>query len=295
MRDTSIITKRIAWLAAAVFVVGCSTAPPPAEQVASAPSLVGPAGFQGPAGPAGPQGPVGATGAPGYVASGARGITGMAGPAGVQGPVGATGAQGTSMVGAAGPSGAVGPAGAQGVAGGEGSRGPTLVGPVGSIGSSGVAGVQGASGQMGNRGDVTVGNAGEAGPSGAAGAQGPMGATGAQGPAGIVGHWTKYREFTFNADQAALQPSDMTMVNEIAGYMAQNPSLHIGIDGFTNPDGGAPNNQSLNNRRVEAVQNALITAGVPASKIQEGAFGNPQLRRDGRVEVLIATGGSPTA
>jgi len=148
---------------------------------------------------------------------------------------------------------------------------------------------------MGNRGNVMIGSAGETGPSGAAGAQGPMGATGAQGPAGIVAHWTKYREFTFNADQADLQPSELTMVNEIAGYMAQNPSLQIGIDGFTNPDGGASNNQDLNNRRVEAVQNALINAGVPASKIQNGAFGNPQLRRDGRVEVLIATAGSPTA
>jgi OmpA-OmpF porin, OOP family len=77
--------------------------------------------------------------------------------------------------------------------------------------------------------------------------------------------------------------------------MAQNPSLEIGIDGSTNPEGGASTNQDLNNRRIEAVQNALINAGVPASKIQDGAFGDPQLRRDGRVEVLIATASSPPA
>jgi outer membrane protein OmpA-like peptidoglycan-associated protein len=85
------------------------------------------------------------------------------------------------------------------------------------------------------------------------------------------------------------------MVNEIAGYMAHNPSLEIGIDGSTNPSGGAPTNQDLNKRRVAAVHNALINAGVPASKIQAGTFGDPQLRRDGRVEVLITTGTSPTA
>jgi outer membrane protein OmpA-like peptidoglycan-associated protein len=137
---------------------------------------------------------------------------------------------------------------------------------------------------------MMVGNAGAMGPSGGAGAQGPIGPTGAQGPAGVVGHWTAYRDFTFYTDRTDLQPSDVTMANEIAGYMAHNPSLQIGIDGSTNPSGGASTDQDLNNRRVEAVHNALINAGVPASKIQTGAFGDPQLRRDGRVEVLIATG-----
>jgi outer membrane protein OmpA-like peptidoglycan-associated protein len=37
------------------------------------------------------------------------------------------------------------------------------------------------------------------------------------------------------------------------------------------------------------VRDALIQAGVPASKIQAGAFGDTQLARDRRVEVLIRT------
>jgi outer membrane protein OmpA-like peptidoglycan-associated protein len=101
--------------------------------------------------------------------------------------------------------------------------------------------------------------------------------------------------FSFYGDQTDLQPSDVTMVNEIAGYMAQNPSLQIGIDGSTAPNGIAPTNQNLNDRRVDALHNALLAAGVPASKMQTGAFGDPQLRRDGRVEVLISTGSSSTA
>jgi outer membrane protein OmpA-like peptidoglycan-associated protein len=36
-----------------------------------------------------------------------------------------------------------------------------------------------------------------------------------------------------------------------------------------------PTKQSLNDRRVDAVHNAMIKAGVPASKIQTGAFGDP--------------------
>ncbi|HVB80869.1 MAG TPA: OmpA family protein [Candidatus Binataceae bacterium] len=140
-----------------------------------------------------------------------------------------------------------------------------------------------------------AGRAGAAGPSGDVGAQGPTGPTGARGQAGIVGRWTAYRDFTFYGDQADLQPSDVTMVNEIAGYMAQNPSLQIGIDGSTAPNGVPPTNQNLNDRRVDALHDALLKAGVPASKMQMGAFGDPQLRRDGRVEVLISTGNSSTA
>jgi hypothetical protein len=58
--------KRPLWgvVAAGLFAVGCSTAPPPEPVVTTTnTSLVGPQGYQGPAGPAGPQGPIGPTGA----------------------------------------------------------------------------------------------------------------------------------------------------------------------------------------------------------------------------------------
>jgi hypothetical protein len=45
----------------------------------------------------------------------------------------------------------------------------------------------------------------------------------------------------------------------------------------------------LRNRRVSAVRDALLQAGVPSYKIQTGAFGNPDLPRDRRVE---GTGGA---
>ena len=81
----------------------------------------------------------------------------------------------------------------------------------------------------------------------------------------------------------------MSKVSEIATYMNQNPSLQVGIDGSMDPRGTDPRNQDLSDRRVEAVRSALIQAGVPAHKIQTGAFGDTQLTRDRRVEVLIST------
>jgi outer membrane protein OmpA-like peptidoglycan-associated protein len=44
---------------------------------------------------------------------------------------------------------------------------------------------------------------------------------------------------------------------------------------------------NLSERRVDAVRDALVQAGVPAGSIQAGAFGDQRLKRDGRVEVLV--------
>jgi outer membrane protein OmpA-like peptidoglycan-associated protein len=67
--------------------------------------------------------------------------------------------------------------------------------------------------------------------------------------------------------------------------MRQNPSLKIGIDG-SSPRGS---DQNLGDRRVDAVRKALIKAGVMDSRIQTGAFGDEQLARERRVEVLISS------
>jgi outer membrane protein OmpA-like peptidoglycan-associated protein len=134
-----------------------------------------------------------------------------------------------------------------------------------------------------------AGAVGPTGRSGPAGLQGPVGATGAQGVVGVVDRWTSYREFMFDYDRSDMQAADSSKVNEIAAYMNQNPSLQVGIDGSMDPRGTDPLNQDLSDRRVSAVRNALIQAGVPAYKIQAGAFGDARLTRDRRVEVLIRT------
>jgi hypothetical protein len=165
-----------------------------------------------------------------------------------------------------------------------GAQGPALIGPTGPTGSQGAAGVQGTTGQIGAQGVTTAGNVGASGVSGPAGAQGAVGWTGAQGPTGIVGRWTAYRVIHFDYARADLSTLDRSTVAEIADYMAKNPSLQAGIDGYRDP-----NDPSLSDRRVGAVRNALMTAGVPYHKIQIGAFGDPQLRRDQRVDVLLST------
>jgi outer membrane protein OmpA-like peptidoglycan-associated protein len=104
-----------------------------------------------------------------------------------------------------------------------------------------------------------------------------------------VSCWTSYREFWFDYGSAEMDDSDAKMVAEIATYVKKNPSLDIGIDGSMDPRGTDPRDQDLANRRVKAIHDALVKAGVPANKIKAGAFGDLKLRRDRRVEVLYAT------
>jgi hypothetical protein len=167
----------------------------------------------------------------------------------------------------------VGPAGADGPVGPVGERGPTGATGVAMVGAAGPTGPGGPAGAQGSTelGGIT----GPAGATGAGGAQGLIGPTGAQGPLAGNKGWSSYSTYTFNTNSNEILRSDGNKAKEIANYLDQNPSLQVGLDG-------------ANERRVVVVRDALIVAGVPSAKIQTGAFGDPQLRRNGRVGVLVS-------
>ncbi len=248
-------------------------------------ALAGERGAVGPAGPIGEQGFTGPRGPMGDIARGPMGEVGPSGPAGEQGAMGQTGQQGNSSNGYSGPMGAVGPQGERGPVGNAGATGPTTYGPTGPAGYAGLAGEQGAVGEQGNQGSTTSGVAGLAGPSGAAGAIGDTGATGDQGAAGRVNSWTSYKEFNFSSNDAYLSPKGMEKISEITAYMKDNPSLQIGIDGTA----ANSNDQDLNDRRVNSIQQALIKDGVSADRIKTGGLEDKSFRRDGRIAILFKT------
>jgi hypothetical protein len=127
--------------------------------------------------------------------------------------------------------------------------------------------------------------AGIAGPTGATGATGPTGSTGmtgAQGPGGSpymttapIGTWRPYNEIWFPSERSdVIQSSDQSKIADTANYLRQNPGQMVGVYGTL--------------EQTNAVRNALLRAGVPAYQIQTGA-GNPQSRRDRRVEMLVSS------
>jgi len=171
----------------------------------------------------------------------------------------------------------------------NGPDGWNIVGPAG---PAGVAGPAGAAGPQGP--------AGSGGPAGPSGVQGPAGSMGAQGQAGAVTvmRWTKFKDILFDFDKSDLRSNETGKVSEIATYLQQNPSVVVGIDGYTDPRGSDKYNQALSERRVNTIREALLGVGVPAAKITTGAFGEMRLKcsdatqecwqSDRRVEVLIS-------
>jgi outer membrane protein OmpA-like peptidoglycan-associated protein len=152
------------------------------------------------------------------------------------------------------------------------------------------------------------GPAGPMGPAGPAGAQGPAGSVGPQAQANPVGpqaktsaakQWSSFKDFLFDTDKSDIRANETNKVTEIAAYMKQNPSVQVGIDGFADPRGTNPHNQALSERRVNAIRDALVKAGVAGDKIKTGAFGEQRLlcnertaacwQSDRRVEVLISS------
>ena len=149
-----------------------------------------------------------------------------------------------------------------------------------------------------------AGATGLAGPQGPAGAQGPAGPAGAQGPAGpstvAAKNWTSFRDFLFDTDKSAIRSNEKSKISDIAAHIQQNPPFQVGIAGHADPRGTDPYNQALSERRVNAIRDALVDAGMSAHKIDTGAFGEMQLKcqeqtqscwqSDRRVEVLIHNG-----
>jgi peptidoglycan-associated lipoprotein len=150
------------------------------------------------------------------------------------------------------------------------------------------------------------GGVGMAGGIGATGPMGPAGPMGAQGPAGPAGaqaaaakQWSSFKNILFDFDKSDVRSSETGKVSEIAAYLQQNPSIQVGIDGYADPRGTDSYNQSLSVRRVDAIRDALVKAGVSSDKIKTGAFGEQRLQcnesteacwqSDRRVEVLIST------
>jgi outer membrane protein OmpA-like peptidoglycan-associated protein len=170
----------------------------------------------------------------------------------------------------------------------------------GPTGAQGVAGAQGVSGPQGMAGPAgPAGPQGPQGPQGLGGAQGVAGSAGAQGAAGAVANWTKFRDILFDFDKSDIRSNETMKVSDIASYVQQNPSSMVGIDGYADPRGTDKYNQALSERRVNAIRDALMSAGVPRDKIHTGAFGEMRLKcqeateacwqSDRRVEVLIGT------
>jgi len=154
-----------------------------------------------------------------------------------------------------------------------------------------------------------AGATGPAGPAGAAGAQGPAGPVGPQAMAGSDNRYVSFgpenssatfKDILFDTDKSNIRSNETSKITDIAAYVRKNGPMQVNIGGYADMRGTDRHNQGLSERRVNAIRDALVKAGVANDKIQTSAFGEqkPQCnestdacwQRDRRVDVGFRTG-----
>ena len=80
----------------------------------------------------------------------------------------------------------------------------------------------------------------------------------------------------FETGSAALQPESFTAIQEIAQVLRDNPSLRVRIEGHTDNQGRASQNQELSEARANAVRSVLVGMGVDGDRLEAVGLGQAQ-------------------
>ncbi len=81
------------------------------------------------------------------------------------------------------------------------------------------------------------------------------------------------KDVYFDYDRYTLQPEDGATIQQDATFLSQHPDIKVVIGGHCDDRGSEEYNIALGQSRAEAVKNALVTDGVPASRIQVISYG----------------------
>jgi outer membrane protein OmpA-like peptidoglycan-associated protein len=111
-----------------------------------------------------------------------------------------------------------------------------------------------------------------------------------------------FGDVLFDTSRAELKPGSQRDLQGLADFLAQNPERKIRVEGFTDSTGGDAFNQSLSERRAQAVARGLEQLGVGIERITVVGYGKQfpvadnasaqsrQLNR--RVEVIVSNDAS---
>jgi len=105
-------------------------------------------------------------------------------------------------------------------------------------------------------------------------------------------------DVSFEAGKASLLPSAMTAVDRLAQLMAVYPERSVRIEGHTDSAGDDAANQTLSERRANAVRDALLARGVDAARIEAVGYGETRpiadngtpggRQKNRRIEIVVS-------
>ena len=95
----------------------------------------------------------------------------------------------------------------------------------------------------------------------------------------LAGAWY---QIYFDTNKSDINARGQTIVKNVAYVVANNSATRVTVIGKTDRVGAPPANLALAQRRADAVRGALITAGVPAARIDTSWTG------EGKQEVATA-------
>ena len=82
-----------------------------------------------------------------------------------------------------------------------------------------------------------------------------------------------FNTIQFDYNKASLRPSAKESIDRIAAMMSQQPNVKLSVEGHTDSDGSNEANQSLSERRAEAVKMALVEQGIAEDRLAIKGWG----------------------
>ncbi|MBI5370535.1 MAG: OmpA family protein [Sphingobacteriales bacterium] len=90
------------------------------------------------------------------------------------------------------------------------------------------------------------------------------------------------KRIQFKSAQAVLLPQSLAVLDEVAKLLADNPDLHLAIEGHTSGDGIFEANMQLSKERAENVKAYLVKKGIDAARLDAKGFGPTQPLNNGK-------------
>jgi peptidoglycan-associated lipoprotein len=81
------------------------------------------------------------------------------------------------------------------------------------------------------------------------------------------------RDVFFDYDKANLRSDAQSVLPRDAAYLSSHPNVKVLIGGYCDERGSNEYNISLGQDRADSVKEALVSAGIPASRLRVVSFG----------------------